>query len=178
MGRPFPLTKQSKYSEKLEEVDLKRKTTRIISEDIKQKREDERREVEDMKKREEALLDETAETLEKRKEDGSVVDERDSYELYTSLYVKKAQTSWLYLQTQEKMSKMRNIIRQTIQEIKEMDEESEDYHRVYYDRYMTARRKAHLPEDDTSFMQYMVEDAPLDFLEEKEKVEEEEKKEE
>jgi hypothetical protein len=41
---------------------------------------------------------------------------------------------------------------------------------------MTARRKAHLPESDTSFMQYMVEDAPLDFLEEKE-VEEEKKEE-
>ena len=52
---------------------------------------------------------------------------------------------------------MLDVFEQTLLEIKEMDDEDDDYARRYLDRYLEAREKAGIPVDknDSSFMKYL-----------------------
>ena len=48
-----------------------------------------------------------------------------------------------------------------------MDEEYPEFKNTYYQKYIDARQKAGIKEDEkdtqTNFIKYLVEDAPLDF---------------
>lgn len=151
-GRPFPATDTSKFSAETDEVELKKKTTKIISEDIKNQKMKEKREIEEIKERQEALMRDAEE-------------EEDPSERYTVLRVKKAQLIWTYKKTIAKLDDMKKIILKTHAEIEEMDASNPDFMKTYMDKYMSARKKAGLPEDEDSFVKYMGEDIELDFLE-------------
>ena len=77
--------------------------------------------------------------------------------------VKKAQLSWTYHQTLQKMEEMKKNIIKTREEVSKMKLENPDYHEQYMDKYMEARRRAGLPSDDNSFIKYMAEDLDLGF---------------
>ena len=77
--------------------------------------------------------------------------------------VKKAQLVWTYTETQKKMEQMKQSIIRTRQEISEMNEKFPDYKDRYFEHYMKARRDAHIPDDDNSFIKFMLEDADLGF---------------
>lgn len=154
-GKPFPLAiNTKKYVADSVEVDVKKKATETISEDIRQKRSDERKQMDDIKAREKALLNESKEDY-----------EPEPVEKYTTLRVKKANLVWTYIKTAEKMVDMRKSIRKTVKEIAAMDKENSEFKGVYYDKYMSARKEVNLPTEETSdnFMKYLVEDVELDF---------------
>lgn len=155
VGRPFPITADPKYASKIDEVDIRKKQTEIISEDVKAKREQEKRDIEDVKERERRLL---AEGKEDYKE--------DPYEHYTVLRVKKAQLVWGYHNTMKQLENMKQVIIRTREEIKKMDEENPDYASQHLERYLKARKDAGIPEGHTTednFVKYMVEDIDLGF---------------
>jgi hypothetical protein len=77
--------------------------------------------------------------------------------------VKKAQLSWTYHETLKKMEDMKKNIIKAREEITKMREENSEYHEQYMNRYMDARKKAGLPDDDNSFIKYMAEDLDLGF---------------
>ena len=114
----------------------------------------EKREIEDIKQREKNLLAES-------KEDYVA----EPIEKYTELQVKKANLVWTYVETRKKLLDMQPKIRNAYREIREMDAEDENYMKEYYEKYMSARRDAGIPEDNVAdnFVRYMVEDAELDF---------------
>ena len=151
VGRPFPATESSKYSADTNEVDIRQKVTRVISQDIKQKRSEEKREIEDMKQREKELI-----------EDAEKEDE-DPYERYITLRVKKAQLTWTYLETQKKMDQMKESIIKTRTEIAESDASNPEYIDSYREKYMDARTKAGIKDEDESFIKFLGEDADLGF---------------
>lgn len=154
VGRPFPLTNRATYSAETTEVDIRKKMSSSISEDVKQKRQDEISTMEDIKTREEQLLNEVKKEVE------------DSYEVYTTLRVKKAQITWTYLETLKKIEQMKTIIQKTRTEIAEIDELHPDYTLSYYAKYMEARRSAGFVDESANadnFMRYLVEDVQLDF---------------
>ena len=152
IGRPFPCSTSSKYSAETKEIDIRKKTTQVVSEDIKQKKEDEKREVDDMKEREQVLLDSSGEEP-----------KEDPLEQYIVLRVKKAQLAWTYLETQKKMDQMRKSILSARTDIAEFEDSDSSYKEQYYEKYMEARRKSGLPDDDESFMKYMGEDLVKDL---------------
>jgi hypothetical protein len=156
VGRPFPICADTKkYVQETNEVDIKKDAVRTISQDIKDKKDKEKREIEDIKEREQRLLDE-------QKEDYV----EDPIESYTTLRVKKANLLWTYNTTLSKLKDMQKIIRKTHREIKEMDSRDTAYSRQFFEKYMTARRQAGLPEEDENsdnFIRYMAEDGELDF---------------
>ena len=53
VGRPFPMTASSKYSAETNEIDIRKEMTESISNDVKQKKQDELKTVQEIKKREE-----------------------------------------------------------------------------------------------------------------------------
>lgn len=155
VGRPFPITSSSKYSAETDEIDIRKEMTKAVSQNIKEKKQEEQQIVAEIKQREEKLLEE------------SKKDEEDPYETYITLRVKKAQLTWTYLEHQKKMEEVREIILKTRKELKDLDDEYPDYQDTYYDKYMKARTDAGITESteesQNNFMKFLVEDAVLDF---------------
>ena len=97
VGRPFPITISSDFSAETTEVDLNKKTAKVISEDIKDQKEKDKREIKEIKEREKNLLEESEKDI-------------DPFDNYVTLRVKKAQLIWTYLETQKKMVQMKESI--------------------------------------------------------------------
>lgn len=158
VGRPFPMTASSKYSAETNEIDIRKEMTESISNDVKKKKEDELKTVQEIKDREEALVADT------KKE------EVDPYDEYITLRVKKAQLSWTYLEHVKKMKEVKDIIVRTRKEILKMEEENSEYKEKYYDKYMNARKESGFkdtPEEmQANFMKFLVEDAHLPGIDE------------
>lgn len=152
VGRPFPLTVASKFSEEKIDIDLKKKTQQVVSENIMEKKREELREVEDIKKREENLISRQKESK-----------DTDPYEVYITNQVKRAQLSWTYMETKKKMAEMREIIIKTREAIQKADEEHPEYQTKYKEKYFKARENAHIPEDDDSFVKFLGKDLDLGF---------------
>jgi hypothetical protein len=145
VGKPLPLTVKSDWSGKVEEIDIKQKISKIVREDIKEKRAVEKAQVKEIRDRERNLK----EAVEQ--------ESSDPYEKYTCLRVKKAQVIWGYLEHRKKLGEMIDVFEKTLAEVKEMDDEDDDYAKRYLGRYIEAREKAGIPEDknDVSFMKYL-----------------------
>jgi hypothetical protein len=155
VGRPFPITVSSKYSAETNEIDIRKETTKTMSSAIKEKKMEEKKIVDDMKEREEALIAES-----KRGPD-----EVDPFDTYITLKVKKAQLSWTYLEHQKKMAEVRTSLRATKTTLDQMDTEFPEYQHQYFDKYMKVRKSSGFEDKDITkdnFMQYLVEDAVLE----------------
>jgi len=153
VGRPFPLTESSDYSASTSEVDIRRDTAESVSSNIKDKKMEEQRTVDEIKQREEDLLT------------SSRNDTVDPYEEYITLRVKKAQLSWTYLEHQKKLEEVKNIIVKTRTQISELEETNPEFVNSYYEKYMKARRDAGIVESEedlkNNFIKFLVEDVPL-----------------
>jgi hypothetical protein len=161
VGRPFPLTTSSNFSAEVEEIDIRKDMSESISDDIKNKKREEKKIIEDIKDREEKLLSESKKAV----KDEVVY---DSYENYITLKVKKAQLTWTYLEHQKKMKEIVDILVKTRKEIEELDDSYPEYKDKYYDKYMEARESAgleHSKETETNFVRYMVEDVVIPEVE-------------
>ena len=155
VGRPFPVTLDPKYAARTEEIDIRKKAVDVISEDVRAKREQERKDMDDIKDRERKLMSESKPDY-----------VPDHYEQYTVLRVKKAQLVWGYSQTMKQLEDMKKIIIKTRDDIRRMDEENVDFSAQYFDRFTKARREAGIPEGhntEENFVKYMVEDIDLGF---------------
>ena len=155
VGRPFPLTESSKYSQETTEVDIKKDIAKNVSQSIKDKREEEQREIKEIQQREKNLLEES-----KR-------EEADPYEEYITQKVKLASLSYTFLEHKKKMEEIRGIVLRTRETIAKYDEEHPTFKDNYYEKYMTARREAGIKEDEketeNSFIKYLVQEADLGF---------------
>jgi len=159
VGRPFPITFSSKYSAEMTEIDIRKETTKSISENIKEEKNKEQKTIKEIKEREQALLEES----EKAKNDDGLNDpENDPYEEYITLCVKKAQLSWTFFEHLKKMNEVRDIILKTRAVLEKKDKEYPDFKEKYFEKYMDARKKSGLDEKiretQDNFLKYMVED--------------------
>jgi len=159
VGRPFPITASSKYSAETAEIDIRKEATQAISTNIKEKKAEEQKNVDDIKKREEALLSET-----KNIEENGV----DPFDEYITLRVKKAQLLWTYQEHIKKLEEVRGIILKTRNTISEMDEKHVDFKDKYFDKYMKAREDAGIKETQeelqSNFMAFLVEEKEVPGL--------------
>jgi hypothetical protein len=155
VGRPVPITIDSKFAARVAKVDLKTKTVNTLSEDVKQKRAAERAEIEEIKNREKKLL-----------EEGKPDYVEDPYETYTTLRVKKAQLCWTYDKTIKQLEKVKESIIKAREDIAKMDSENPDLQTQHIKRYMEARKQAGISDEYTTednYLKYFVEDIDLGF---------------
>jgi hypothetical protein len=164
VGRPFPLTESSDYSATTDEIDIRKDVRESVSHNIKQKKKDEYEEINEIKEREEALIEQQKPA--KNNEEVEV----DPYEEYITLKVKKAQLSWTYLEHISKMKEIKDIIISTKETLDKLDEEHPDFKDSYYKKYLDARNSSGLDSSKEStqnnFMKFMVEDAVLPGIDE------------
>jgi hypothetical protein len=158
VGRPFPITASSKYSAETTEIDIRKQMTESVSNDVKQKKMDEAKEIQEIKNREEALIAES-----KR-------DDVDPYDEYITLRVKKAQISWTYLEHIKKIKEIKEIILKTRTHIEKLDSENPEYKEKYFDKYMSARKESGFKDTkeelENNFLKFLVEDAHLPGIDE------------
>jgi hypothetical protein len=155
VGRPFPITLSEKYCSDVAEIDIRKKATETISEDVKEKREYQKKEIDEIKNREKRLLEEGKEDF-----------VEDPFERYVTLRVKKAQLVWGYKNTMDQLNKMKEVITKTRADIAAQDAENPDFSTRHYDRYMSARKEAGLPDEmstEDNFIKYLCEDVDLGF---------------
>ena len=154
-GRPFPLTESSDYSSDVSEIDIKKEMAKNISHSIKDKKEEELKEIREIKQREKNLVEES-----KR-------EEVDPYDEYITQRVKSAQLQFTYLEHQRKMVEVKDIILKTRTVIADLDEAHPTFKDSYYEKYMQARKDAGIKEDEkdtqANFIKFLVEDADLGF---------------
>lgn len=152
VGRPFPITVESRFSQEKIDIDLKKKTQEVVSENIMEKKREEQKQVEDIKKREENLISRQKENK-----------DNDPFEQYITNQVKRAQLYWTYTETQKKMDEMKNIIIKTRKLIKDTEKDHPEYLTKYKEKYMKARNLANIPNDDNSFVKFLGQDLDIGF---------------
>ena len=151
MGRYFPATVSSKYSEEVNEIDIKKKSIEVVSDSVKEAKLKERKEIEEIKEREKKLVAE-------------VESDPDPQEQYTCMRVKRAQLLYTITETLAKIEDMKKTCRETDDKIKQIDEASPHFKEQYLEKYMEARRNAGIPETDDSLIKYMGDDFSVDEL--------------
>jgi len=147
VGRPFPVTTQNGFASSIKTIDIRKKTTELISEDILSKKRQEKQEIEDIQDREKKLLEES-----KRAQDGLPVDPFDEY---ITENVKRAQLVWTFHETKKKILQMKDSFTKATTRIQELDAEHPDFINSYREKYMEARRASGVPDDNDSFIKYL-----------------------
>lgn len=147
VGRPFPVTTSEGFSKELKSIDIRKKTTELISEDILSKKAKEKKEMNEIQEREKKLLEES-----KRAMEG---DPDDPFDIYITTQVKRAQLAWTYHETLKKMEQMKKSFLEAADIIRTMDTEHPDFIHKYKDKYMEARKESGIPEDHDSFIKYL-----------------------
>lgn len=158
VGETFPLTKEPKWTEKFDSIDLRKEASRIQKEKEEEAAEQEARETKVILDREKKLLEENKEII-----DGTY--KEDPIEVYTRLRVALAQLKWTKADTERKIEEeILTAIRRKVEDVAKMDEEDGSYKEKFLEKYMGARREASLsneiPEDDSrtqqGFLKYLL----------------------
>ena len=147
VGRPFPITDSNEFANTVKSIDIRKKTTELISEDILNKKREEKNEMMDIQQREKDLLEES-----KKAQAG---EKMDVFDEYITMNIKRAQLLWTYKETQEKLKTMKTGYMTSVERIKELDEEFPDYKNQYKEKYMEARRQAGIPDEKNSFVEFL-----------------------
>lgn len=163
VGRPFPLTNSRKYAAETSEVDIRRDTTDAVSSKIKEQKADDQKKAEEMKSRQQELMDDVS---------GNRPQEEIDLDEYITLNVKKAQLSWTYLEHLKKIREVRDLIMKTRVEISEADKVHTDFRDRFFEKYNSARGSSGLETDlnedqkQNGFLRYLVEDVNLPGIDE------------
>jgi hypothetical protein len=147
VGRPFPVTTSDGYAGSVKSIDIRKKTTELISEDILSRKRQEKMEMEDIQDREKKLLEES-----NRAKEGLPI---DSYDEYITENVKRAQLVWTFHETKKKILQMKNTFQTTTERIQELDKDHPEYVSSYREKYMEARKASGIPDDNDSFIKYL-----------------------
>lgn len=155
VGRPFPITLESAFSQDISEIELHKNISEEISADVKKKRDAERKEIDTIQQRAKNIQDETDR------------ESSDPLERYTTIKQKKAQLVWGYLNAKKTIADYQKNIINVFKDIKNMDEEYPEYKTLFYDKFINARRRVGIKDEklEGTFMEYLVEDRlnELDF---------------
>lgn len=155
VGRPFPITNDNEFASTVHKIDIRKKTTELISKDILNKKKEEKEEMMEIQDREKNLLEES-----KKAQEGGKMDEFDEY---ITMNVKRAQLLWTYKETKEKLKQMKKSYLSSIERIKELDEGHPNFKDEYKEKYMSARRDAGIPDEKSSFVEYLGLDIDTDW---------------
>lgn len=157
VGRPFPITVDEKYCKETEEVDIQQKTQEVISEHVKEKRIQQKKELEEVKMREKRLLD--------QQKNQDYVEE--PFEKYMMLNTKKAQLAFTYEETMQKMQKVKDNIIRAREEILEMEAENPTFKDELFENFKNARAQSGITTDSeamkNTFVKYLCQDIDLGF---------------
>ena len=146
VGRDFPVTLENKYCKETKDVDVRMKLENVSREHLKQQREQEQREMEEIQERQKQLLAETSEKSEVTYED---------LDFYVSLRVKLAQARLMQEESDKNVKKCGKVIKQTKEQIYELDEKYPEYQKEYQEKYTNALEAIGGDTQNNKMIEYM-----------------------
>ena len=146
MGVPFPLVCKG-YSSELSEVDLREKTEEVISKNVRLKRDQDKKEIEELKEREQNLHKD-------------VSTDKDPEDIYIENRVKLAHLKYMIQEHTSKLKECSELKIKCSEFLKKECSEHPEFEKNYLDRYMSSRRKANVPEntDMEGFMKFIADE--------------------
>lgn len=155
VGFPTPITERDDVSESKTKIDLKDKTIKTITEDLKNRREKEQQQRNEIMEREKRIL-------ENDNRDPTEFDELDEY---TKLHTKRANIMWTYIETAKKMKVMESVIKDSREKIAEIDRLKPEFRQQYMDKYEKARKEVGITDENVekNFMKFLMEDREIPF---------------
>ena len=160
VGEAFPLTKESKWTEKFDAIEVRKQMDDIEREKRQNMEEQDEQERKSMLNREKQLLDENKQIL-----DGTYQEE--PLDTYIRLNVARAQLKWTRNDLKRRLEKeVEPAIQRRDEEIKAMDIKHPTFRDAFLQKYMEARSAAclsnEIPADHESvqqgFLKYLCED--------------------
>lgn len=143
VGKPFPVTVDKRYSDKQDFVDVRNKISEVTAEHVKEERKKERKDVEDLKKREEKLQEK--------------VDEESSDPMvkYLETRVKRSHLIFTVVGGKKTINNYLHTIKALNKWLEDKDKESPEYKETFLERFMDARRQTGVPDSDMTLLQYI-----------------------
>lgn len=132
VGTPVPLVTEG-YAEKVDEIEIKEEVEKDISTNVRTRAKEDRKEMEEIEERAEAL-----------KRD---VVEPDPEEAYNAKRTKLAVLRWTLKEHLKKIEEIKKLRDSCVRELVKESADNPNWEKNHLDRYMAARRKAHIPED-------------------------------
>jgi hypothetical protein len=131
IGREFPLlVDNTMYTKTTREIDIRKKVDDIVKADLRQKKEKEQKEIEEVTARQQKLLDKTHEA-----EKDEIFDD---LEYYTTLRVKKAQALSLIDEAKKRMEEAQEVVESANKEIENLDKDHPEYKDEFFGKYENA----------------------------------------
>lgn len=143
IGRPFPLSDNRDFVKETNEVDVKDQIVKAVSQDVKAKVIKDRAAKDDIKDKEQKLLDES--------KNGEEPADR-----YVTLQVKRANLVHVYVEATKSLTQYRDSILKCRKEIAELEAEDPKHREEYMERYNAARDAVGLEmQYDNTYLRYM-----------------------
>jgi hypothetical protein len=145
VGVPFPLIPEG-MAEETREVDLQQQTEHTIAQNVRNQRQKDKKEMEDIKRREEELM--------RSAEKDPNADDGDNY---IAQRVKLAHLRYSIEQHVKKHAECVENEKKCVEWLVDMKSRNPEFEEKYMEKYMAGRKAAHIPEDHTpeGFMRYM-----------------------
>jgi hypothetical protein len=145
VGVPFPLVSEG-MSEEVKEVDLQQQTENTIAHNVRRQRQKEKKEIEDIKRREEELM--------RNAEKDPNADDEDNY---IAQRVKLAHLRYSIDQHVKKHAECIDNEKKCVEWLVDMKSRNPEFEEKYMEKYMAGRKAAHIPDDHNleGFMKYM-----------------------
>ena len=148
IGREFPLlVDNTMYTKTTREIDVRKKVDDIVKADLRQKKEKEQKEIEEVTARQQKLLDKTHEV-----EKDQIFDD---LEFYTTLRVKKAQALSLIDEAKKRIQEAEEVVESANKEIETLDTDHPEYKEEFLEKYKNALSSIGTKAEDNPLIKYM-----------------------
>lgn len=146
-GVPFPLVDKG-CAKELTEVDISKKVEKVISDNVRAKRQADEKELREIQERKAALVS----------EDGKINESEAPEDLYVQKRVKLAHLRYAIKEHISKAKECIKLEKTTRDDLNETKALNPEYESGFLKRYQDGRRKANIPEstDLTGFMKYLI----------------------
>lgn len=148
IGKHFPLLVDNTiYCDTTREIDIRKKIDDVAKADIRAKRQQEQKEIDEVTKRQQKLLDKSVE----EEKDTTYTD----IDFYTQLRVKKAQNLSLIDDANKRIEEAKQAIASAEVEINKLDEEYPEYKTQFLDNYTRALAEVGTGIDTNPLIKYL-----------------------
>lgn len=154
VGHPFPIcTEAARHAMSVKDVDISKKVSEVVSSDVRSKVNAEKIEMEEIKKQEKNLLQNSID-----ERNGTPVNER-----YIELAVKRSNQIYCVLQAQNKVIEYKRALKNTVIDMKKIEIENPGIEKNLLETYTKACGLASVPVNPTDnvVIRYMIGDIPF-----------------
>lgn len=151
-GVPFPIVDKG-HCDTVSEIDVRTKVETTISENVRAKRIAEQKEMQEIKEREQALMN-----------DDGVSKDVSEEEQYIQNRVKLAHLRYAVNEHTTKIKECTDLTTKVVSELLSAKSKNPEFEENYLERYKQGRRKVGIPEDTdlAGFMKYMADPIEMD----------------